>query len=136
MGEKAPLTKVRVDKWLWSVRLFKTRTLAKSAVESGKVLVEGQKTKPSREISVGQNLRVKIGWDERDIIVDGLIEKRVGAPIAAEQFTETPESIKRRAELVEMRKLNRGADILSEHRPTKKQRRQIHRFKRIDSATE
>ncbi len=133
MGAREQPDKVRIDKWLWAVRLYKTRSLAKNAVETGKVTIDGQRLKPSRDISVGQTIIVKLGWDDREIIVNGLLEKRVSASIATQQYTETPDSIKRREEVAEARKLNRGADILSESRPTKKQRRQIHRFKRVDS---
>ena len=127
------LTSVRADKWLWSVRLFKTRSLAKSAIESGKVLVAGQRIKPSRDLHINDELKVTLGYDDRVIIVRGLIEKRVGAPIALEQYEETEASVTEREKKAELRKAHRGADILSEHRPTKKQRRQIHRFKRIDT---
>ena len=130
---REPLLRVRADKWLWSVRLFKTRALAKQAIESGKVLVSGQRIKPSRELQVNDELTVTLGYDKREIIVHGLIEKRVGAPIALEQYAETAASIKAREAATELRKAHRGADILSEHKPNKKQRRQIHRFKRIDT---
>lgn len=128
MGE---LTKVRIDKWLWAVRLFKTRPLAKTAIEQGKIKINGQKVKPSRDVLIGDNLVAEIGWDQREFRVDGLLEKRVSASIAQEQYTETQESLERRAKNAELRKLNRGADILSDHKPNKKERRQIHRFKRI-----
>lgn len=129
---KPPLEKVRLDKWLWAVRLFKTRALAKQAVEGGKVHLEGQKTKPGKEITTGVTLQVRVGFDIREIVVAGLVEKRVGAPIALEQYTETPESLAEREKLQAMRRLNKGADILHDHRPNKKERRQIHRFKRVN----
>jgi len=125
------LSKVRADKWLWAVRLFKTRTLAKTAIEQGKVKIRGQKIKPSRDIMVNDVIRVQVGWDEREITVLGLVEKRVGAPIAQTLYSESDESLERRAKAAELRKLHRGADILSDHKPNKRERRKIHRFKRI-----
>ncbi len=125
------LSKVRADKWLWSVRLFKTRTLAKTAIEQGKVRIRGQRIKPSRDVLINDVIRVQVGWDEREITVLGLIEKRTSAAIAQTLYQESDESIARREKAAELRKLNRGADILMDHKPNKKERRKIHRFKRI-----
>ncbi|NVK12157.1 MAG: RNA-binding protein [Gammaproteobacteria bacterium] len=125
------MSKVRADKWLWSVRLFKTRTLAKTAIEQGKVRIRGQRIKPSRDVLINDVIRVQVGWDEREITVLGLIEKRVSAAIAQTLYEESEESIARREKAAELRKLNRGADILMDHKPNKKERRKIHRFKRI-----
>lgn len=125
------LSKVRADKWLWSVRLFKTRTLAKTAIEQGKVRIRGQRIKPSRDVMINDVMRVQVGWDEREITVLGLIEKRTSAAIAQTLYQESDESIARREKAAELRKLNRGADILMDHKPNKKERRKIHRFKRI-----
>lgn len=125
------LSKVRADKWLWSVRLFKTRTLAKTAIEQGKVRIRGQRIKPSRDVLINDVIRVQVGWDEREITVLGLIEKRTSAAIAQALYQESDESIARREKAAELRKLNRGADILMDHKPNKKERRKIHRFKRI-----
>jgi ribosomal 50S subunit-recycling heat shock protein len=66
------LSKLRIDKWLWAARFFKTRSLAKAAIEGGKVQLDGQRIKVSREISVGDQLRIRQGWDERDVIVEAL----------------------------------------------------------------
>ncbi|WP_439102266.1 RNA-binding S4 domain-containing protein, partial [Congregibacter sp.] len=74
--------KLRVDKWLWAARFFKTRSLAKAAIEGGKVQLSGQRVKVSREIAVGDQLRIRQGWDERDVIVLGLSDQRRGAPEA------------------------------------------------------
>jgi len=75
-------SKVRVDKWLWAARFFKTRTLAKTAIEGGKVQIDGQRVKVSREIAPGDVLRVRQGWDEREIIVAAVSDQRRAAPIA------------------------------------------------------
>jgi ribosome-associated heat shock protein Hsp15 len=97
---------VRLDKWLWAARLFKTRAIAKQAVESGKVHVEGQRLKPGREMSVGMLLTVRVGWDERILLVTGLSEQRRGAPEAALLYRETEESVARRQQVGEQRRLH------------------------------
>lgn len=101
-----PSTLVRLDKWLWAARLFKTRALAKQAVETGKVQSEGNKLKPGRDVSVGLVLQVRQGWDERTLIVMGLSEHRRGAPEAALLYTETPQSIEKRTQQAEQRRLH------------------------------
>jgi ribosome-associated heat shock protein Hsp15 len=97
---------VRLDKWLWAARLFKTRAIAKQAVESGKVHVEGQRLKPGREMSVGMLLTVRLGWDERILLVTGLSEQRRGAPEAALLYRETEESVAKRKQVGEQRRLH------------------------------
>lgn len=122
---------VRLDKWLWSVRFFKTRSLATDAVSSGKVTVDGSRAKPSRPVTVGQRLEVKKGPYVFDIIVDQLVAKRVGAKVAAETYTESMESVERRLELQEKlrddRIASRGERLAG--KPSKRDRRLIHRFK-------
>jgi ribosome-associated heat shock protein Hsp15 len=108
---------VRLDKWLWAARFFKTRSLAKQAIESGKVKYNGDRAKVS-----------KIGWNELEVIVRGLTDHRGGAPEARMLYTETEGSIERRQREAEQRKA--ASALVSEERPTKKQRRLIHRFKR------
>ena len=97
--------KVRLDKWLWAARLFKTRTIAKQAIDGGKVQVSGQRAKAGKEISVGTVLTVRQGHDERVITVLGLSEQRRGAPEAQLLYEESEESIRRRETLAEQRKL-------------------------------
>ncbi len=124
------LTKVRIDKWLWAARFFKTRSLAKQAVEGGKVQSQGQKLKPSKEITTGLMLTVRQGYDDKTVEVLALSEQRRGAPEAALLYRETPESIAEREERAAQRKAGMGSYLISDHRPTKKERRQIHRFQR------
>ncbi len=121
--------KLRLDKWLWAARFFKTRSLAKQAIEGGKVQLEGQRVKVSKEISVGDQLRVRQGWDERDIEILALSDQRRGAPEAQKLYRENEDSIRRREEAAQARKAAGGMLHRPEQRPTKKQRRQIHRFK-------
>lgn len=125
----APSDKLRLDKWLWAARFFKTRSLAKSAIEGGKVQLGGQRVKVSREISVGTVLHIRQGWDERVVVVRALSEQRRGAPEAQLLYEETPESIARREKESAARKAAGGMIERPAQRPNKKQRRQIHRFK-------
>ena len=124
-----PLSKVRIDKWLWAARFFKTRSLAKQAIEGGKVHVEGQRVKASKELTLGLLLRIRQGYDEREVVVAALSEQRRGAPEAALLYQETPASLERRELSAQQRKLAGALDPLNDGRPTKKQRRQIHHFK-------
>jgi len=98
-------TVIRLDKWLWAARFFKTRGLAKQAVESGKVQCAGNKLKPGRDVSIGMTLEVRQGWDERTIVVTGLSEHRRGAAEATLLYEETPQSIEKRTLLAEQRRM-------------------------------
>ncbi len=119
---------VRIDKWLWAARFFKTRSLAKAAVEGGKVQVAGQRVKPSKDLTLGLLLQVRQGVDSKEIIITGLSEQRRGAPEAALMYQETPSSIVQREQAAAQRKILQAAEPASDGRPSKKQRRQIHRF--------
>ncbi|MDG1323835.1 MAG: S4 domain-containing protein [Porticoccaceae bacterium] len=121
------MLKIRLDKWLWAARFFKTRVLAKSAIETGKIHVDGQKSKPSRMIEIGELIKVRQGDDERIITVVALSEQRRGAPEAQSLYKETQESISKREKKSAERKAFYGSTPASV-RPNKKQRRQIHRF--------
>ena len=123
------MDKLRLDKWLWAARFFKTRSLAKAAVEGGKVKVDGDRPKVSKEIAVGMVLTIRRGFDEQEVQITALSDQRRGAPEAALLFQETPESLKLRSEDAALRKANAG-ETHTEGRPNKKQRRQIHRFVR------
>ena len=126
----APL--VRIDKWLWAARFFKTRTLAKKAIEGGKVHYNGQRVKTSRQVELGAELRIRCGWDEKTVTVMALSEQRRGAPEAAKLYTETDASKVAREQKMLERKAASHSTIQTEGRPTKKQRRLIHRFKNIN----
>lgn len=120
-------TSVRLDKWLWAARFFKTRTLAKSAIENGKVLIDGQKCKPSRTIGDNETLSIRRGDEVIEVVVVMLSEQRRGAPEAQKLYQETGESMARREQLAANRKALRDSMPISV-RPNKKQRRQIHKF--------
>jgi ribosome-associated heat shock protein Hsp15 len=125
--------KLRLDKWLWAARFFKTRSLAKHAIEGGKVHMGGQRVKVSREISVGAQLHIRQGWDEKVVVVKALSEQRRGAPEAQLLYEETADSIARREADGDARKAAGGMIDRPAQRPSKKQRRQIHRFKESSS---
>ncbi|WP_339616637.1 S4 domain-containing protein [uncultured Gilvimarinus sp.] len=129
MAEPAS-AKVRVDKWLWAARFFKTRSLAKAAIEGGKINADGQRIKPSRELEVGMTLTIRQGWDDKTVEVLALSDKRRGAPEAQLLYRETEASIVLREQRAAERKAGLGSFIVSDHRPNKKERRQIHRFQR------
>ena len=121
--------KVRVDKWLWAARFFKTRTLAKTAIEGGKVQIDGQRLKVSREVVPGDILRVRQGWDEREIIVTAVSDQRRGAPVAQTLYEETPESMARRARAAEARKAA-GAMAKPSQKPGKHERKALERLRK------
>lgn len=120
------MLKVRIDKWLWAARFFKTRALSKAAIENGKIYLGGQKSKPSRMIEVGEIVRVRQGDDEKTILVLEVSEHRRGATEAQTLYEETLDSIEREKKSAE-RKAFHGS-MPASVRPNKKQRRQIHRF--------
>ena len=117
--------KVRLDKWLWAARFFKTRSLATNAIEGGKIHVENQRVKPSRIIQLNQHITIQIGLVEKTIIVRGISTQRRPFSEASQLYEETPESISKREELKEQRQFE---PQMSSGRPTKKDRRLIHQF--------
>jgi len=122
-------SKVRVDKWLWAARFFKTRSLAKTAIEGGKVLLVGQKVKVSREVAPGDMLRIRQGWDEREVKVIATSEQRRAAPIAQTLYEETEASIERRARAAEARKAA-GTLARPSQRPGKHERKALERLRK------
>jgi ribosome-associated heat shock protein Hsp15 len=118
-----------VDKWLWAARFFKTRTLAKTAIEGGKVQIDGQRVKVSREIAPGDVLRVRQGWDEREVVVAAVSDQRRAAPIAQTLYEETQESIERRSRAAEARKAA-GAISRPTQKPGKHERKALERLRK------
>lgn len=127
----ASLSRVRLDKWLWAARFYKTRAIAKQAIEGGKVQCQGSRVKPSKEIEVGMEIRLRQGHDEKTVLVAALSEQRRGAPEAQQLYQETSASIAQREEQALARKAQ-PRHWPTPGRPTKKQRRQIHRFKQSE----
>lgn len=119
---------MRIDKWLWAARFFKTRSLANQAIEGGHVRLNGQAVKPARELRVGDSLDIVAGGAQWTVIVRGLNEQRRPAVEAQQLYEETPESSARRAAEKEERRLAPvpGSDLRG--RPTKKARRQLRGF--------
>ncbi|MGE5526502.1 MAG: RNA-binding S4 domain-containing protein [Rhodospirillaceae bacterium] len=120
---------VRLDKWLWAARFFKTRSAAQQAIDGGRVKLNGERAKPAKALSVGDRLVIHIGMYEWLITVRELTDKRGPAPVARALYEESPESIARRADLIERRKAfgHPGAD--RDGRPTKRERRQLERWR-------
>ncbi|MFT6791551.1 MAG: ribosome-associated heat shock protein Hsp15 [Cellvibrionaceae bacterium] len=122
------MDKLRIDKWLWAARFFKTRSLAKQAIENGRVYCDGQRVKASREIAANTLVKLRRGWEELEIKVIALSNQRRGASEAALLYRETNASLENREKLAIQRKALKSS-VITEGRPTKKQRRQIHRFR-------
>jgi len=120
---------VRLDKWLWAARFYKTRSLARDAVQSGKVQYNGQRSKPGKIVELGADIKIPQGFDLKDVVVQQIKEQRLGAPLAQLMYEETQASKKLRASNVEARKLSAFHSPKPDHRPDKKQRRQIIQFK-------
>ncbi|MBF7687176.1 RNA-binding S4 domain-containing protein [Acinetobacter rathckeae] len=121
------IERMRIDKWLWAARFFKTRSLAKTAIEGGKVHHLFERVKVSKEVHVGLELTIQQGSDKKTVVVQGLSNQRGPAPTAQLLYEETAVSIARRELLASQRKLDNLAK--PDHRPNKKDRRQIHKFK-------
>lgn len=126
--EKLPLTSLRIDKWLWAARFFKTRSLATEAIHAGHIKLNGNTVKPARELRLGDTLDLAIGDEKWTVEVLGLNDLRRPASEAQQLYAETPESHDRRAAAKEARRLAPapGSDLRG--RPTKKARRQIRGF--------
>jgi len=120
---------VRMDKWLWAARFFKTRSLASRACDLGRIQVDGQSAKPSREVRVGDVLRVKNESGDFQVEVALLSENRGPAAVAQTLFRETEASRELRLKLAEERRAMPRADAWKEGKPSKRDRRLIHRFR-------
>lgn len=119
---------VRLDKWLWAARFFKTRAKAKVAIDGGKVHINGARGKPGKDVTIGDQIRVRQGWDDKLIDVTALSEQRRGTPEAQLLYKETADSQEKR-EIASAQRKAAGATIQTERRPTKKTRRLIHQFR-------
>lgn len=118
---------VRIDKWLWAARFFKTRSLAADAVETGRVRLDGQRIKPARVVKEGECFDIDNGSDRWEVVVKGLTDKRGPAPVARALYEETAESHARRARNAEARRLHPEPGSFIRGRPTKRDRRLIDR---------
>lgn len=120
---------VRIDKWLWAARFYKTRSLAADAVTGGKVELNGERPKPARGVKVGDVLRLRIGVYEHRLVVRDLSDRRGPASVARTLYEETADSVAARAKLAERMRYEMplGAET---GRPSKKDRRDLNRYRR------
>jgi ribosome-associated heat shock protein Hsp15 len=126
---KADDDRVRLDKWLWAARFFKTRALAKDAVEGGKVRYNTQRCKPGKLMEVGAELSIRLGWQEKIVVVDNISDRRRSAAEAAVLYHETEDSVKKHEDMVLQRKALQTSQLPPARRPSKKDRRDIDRFR-------
>ena len=125
---------VRIDKWLWAARFYKTRTLAASAVTNGRVKLNGARIKPSKQLNINDKLLIQSTSFTWDIQVTFLADRRLSAALAKNLYEESVESQKKREELTEFLKIEKKQNIpIQKGRPTKRDRKQIIRFKQKDS---
>ena len=117
---------------MWAARFFKTRSLAKQAIEGGKVHYNDARSKVSKEVELGATITLRAGWDEKEIEVIALSSQRRGAVEANLLYRETEQSLEKREAAADQRKVLRGLGLQNDDKPNKKQRRQIHRFKQIN----
>ena len=132
MKEK-PVEAVRLDKWLWAARIYKTRALAREMIEGGKVHYNGQRSKPGKVVELNATLLLRQGNDERTIVVKGITEQRRPASETVALYEETAESIEKREKMALARKMNALTMPHPDRRPDKKERRDLMRFKHGDS---
>lgn len=116
---------LRIDKWLWAARFFKTRGLAQAAIENGRVLVEGERVKPSRAVHVNERVTVRVGDVEQVVMVRALSDQRRGAPEARVLYQETPASLEAREAARERRRFQAEPAAGLHGRPTKRDRRRL-----------
>lgn len=128
MAQQEQEEKIRLDKWLWAARFFKTRSLATDAINGGHVLVNGVRVKPSREVHINDELKIRHGYDDMVVVVRDLSARRGPAAVAQQLYEETADSLKARIERQEQRRLAPPVQFELGGRPTKKNRRRIHRF--------
>jgi ribosome-associated heat shock protein Hsp15 len=127
--ERESDSKVRIDKWLWAARFFKTRSLATDAVSGGKVEVNDAGVKPAKLVQAGDSIRVRLGPFEHHVIVRGVSDRRGSATVAQTLYEETAESRARRERQAEQLRLAPAGFLFEKGRPTKRDRRELERFR-------
>ncbi|WP_284973675.1 ribosome-associated heat shock protein Hsp15 [Atlantibacter hermannii] len=128
MKEKTP-SEVRLDKWLWAARFYKTRAIAREMIEGGKVHYNGQRTRPSKNVELEAEIVLRQGNDQRTVIVKGITDQRRPASEAFLLYEETAQSVENREKLALARKMNALTMPHPERRPDKKERRDLMKFK-------
>jgi ribosome-associated heat shock protein Hsp15 len=121
--------RVRLDKWLWAARFFRTRSMAKDAIDGGKVHYNGTRCKVSKDVEIGATLQIRQGQDEKTVVVKALSVQRRGAPEAQLLYEETSDSVAEREKLGQQRRLTQDMMQPPAGRPDKRDRRHIHQFK-------
>lgn len=124
----SPTSAVRLDKWLWAARFYKTRSVARNMVDGGKVHYNGQRSKPSKIVELGAVITLRQGNEEKTVTIEKVSDQRRGAPEAQTLYIETQESVAKREQHAQDRKLH-AVSPSPERRPDKKQRRNIIKFK-------
>ena len=127
--QKSGISSVRIDKWLWAARFYKTRSLAQAAVAGGKVKVDGERVKPAKDLRVGNQISIRIGEYEWIVAVKALAERRGSAEVARTLYAESDASLARRTAQAADRRLQAGVWGKRKGRPTKRERREIERMK-------
>lgn len=120
---------VRLDKWLWAARFYKTRSIAKAMIEGGKVHYNGQRTKTSKAVELGATIKLRQGNEEKEVLVLALSDQRRAAPEAQLLYQETEKSVKQREAIAFARKANALSMPHPDRRPNKKERRELVKFK-------
>ncbi len=124
---------VRLDKWLWAARFYKTRALAREMIEGGKVHYNGQRSKPGKIVELNARLTLRQGNDEREVLIKGISSQRGPASVAALLYEETQESLSKREKMALARKMNALSMPHPDRRPDKKERRDLMKFKYGDA---
>lgn len=124
---------VRLDKWLWAARFYKTRSIARDMIDGGKVHYNGQRTKPGKIVELHAQVKLRQGDDERTIEILEISSQRRGAPEAQRLYRETEQSIEQREKIALARKMNALTMPHPERRPDKKERRTLLKFKQTNS---
>lgn len=119
----------RLDKWLWAARFYKTRAIAKQMIDGGKVFYNGQRTKSGKAVNIGDTIKVRQGFDEKEVTIIALADKRRDATFAQTLYQETDASAETREKNTLMRKQGAFFSPATDTKPDKKQRRQIRQFK-------
>ena len=130
--EKAPLTETRIDKWLWAARFYKTRSLAAAAVKGGKVRINGGRAKASRMVKQGDQLHITRGDLAFDLTIELISDKRGPAKQAVQLYSESEESLRKREQLIDEKRLQRRAAAQYGGRPDKQGRRNLRRLQGKD----
>ncbi|MCU0951032.1 MAG: RNA-binding S4 domain-containing protein [Burkholderiaceae bacterium] len=128
-GRPASVARLRIDKWLWAARFFKTRTLATQAIDLGRVRAEGERIKPAREVLVGDRLQIQVGDARIEVIVRALSAARGPAPVARLLYEETPASLARREAQAVARAQAPDPAQQIKGRPTKRDGRELRRLR-------